>query len=146
MTGAPAYFDTSVLLKRYVEEAGSAQARALLGRHPVVSSVIAGVEAAAAIARRRADGDLASAETARVFARLSEDRAHWRLVAVGPLVLDRAEDLVRNAVLRSLDAIHIASALTVQGASGERVPFVTADRRQREAASRAGLEVVWVGS
>jgi hypothetical protein len=32
-----AYFDTSVLVKRYVEEEGTGQSRALLGRHHLLS-------------------------------------------------------------------------------------------------------------
>jgi predicted nucleic acid-binding protein len=40
MRPAWAYFDTSVLLKRYVREDTSAQARALLRRHRFLSSAI----------------------------------------------------------------------------------------------------------
>jgi len=47
--------------------------------------------------------------------------------------------------LRSLDAIHLASLLTFQTASATRIPFVTGDDRQRQAAAQIGLDVVWVG-
>ena len=47
-----AYFDTSVLVKRYVEEDGAGQSRALLGRHRLLSSAILPVETLAALRRR----------------------------------------------------------------------------------------------
>jgi hypothetical protein len=44
-----------------------------------------------------------------------------------------------------MDAIHVASLVTFQAASGTRIPFVTGDDRQREAAAQIGLNVVWIG-
>ncbi|MGH7318469.1 MAG: PIN domain-containing protein [Candidatus Rokuibacteriota bacterium] len=83
---------------------------------------------------------------AAIVARMRVDRAHWELVEVGQAVLDEAEALVQRAALRTLDAVHVASALTVQAALGLRIPFITADSRQREAARGTALDVVWVGS
>ena len=48
-----AYFDTSVLVKRYVREDGSMYARALMRRHRVVSSAVAPLELLSALTRRR---------------------------------------------------------------------------------------------
>ncbi len=47
--------------------------------------------------------------------------------------------------IRALDAIHVASLITFQSAAGIRVPFITGDGRQRDAAARLKLDVVWVG-
>ena len=44
MAEALAYFDTSVLIKRYVEEPGSDHARRLMRRYRLLSSVITSVE------------------------------------------------------------------------------------------------------
>jgi hypothetical protein len=49
----------------------------------------------------------------------------------------------RTRLGRTLDAIHLAAALTFRDTSGLRVPFVTADARQREAAEPAGLPILW---
>lgn len=145
MPPAWAYFDTSAVVKRYVREEGGARARALLRRYRFVSSAVAPVEAVSALCRRRAAGELADAHLAAVIARMRADRAYWELVEVSPLVLARAEELVERTALRSLDAIHMASALLFQAAGGARLPFVTADVRQREAAGALALDVVWVG-
>ena len=57
-----AYFDTSVLVKQYVEEAGSVSARRLFLRFQVVSSALTPVEMMSALARRRAAGDVNTQE------------------------------------------------------------------------------------
>jgi predicted nucleic acid-binding protein len=139
-----AYFDTSVLVKRYLREAGSLRARALLRQYRILSSAIAPVEALSALARRRAMGDLTDRDFVAVVARMKADRAHWELLEVRVPVLDGAEELVQQGALRTLDAIHVASALAVRSVLGGRVPFVTADARQRDAARTQRLEVVWL--
>jgi hypothetical protein len=139
-----AYFDTSVLVKQYVAEPGSARARALLRRHRFLSSTIAPLEALSALYRRRGSGDLTDRDVAAVVARMKRDRAHWELVEVRAPVLEAAEELVRRGRLRALDALHLASALAVRASLGIPMPFVTADARQRAAALAQGLEVVWV--
>ncbi len=141
-----AYFDTSALVKRYVEEDGAGQARVLLGRHRFLSSAILPVEALAALGRRRDAGDLSEANHAAILGRLRRDRAHWELVDPNRTVLARAEQLAGGQGLRALDALHLASALEFGSSTELRVPFITADRRQREAAERSGLTVVWVGA
>ena len=76
--------------------------------------------------------------------RLTNDREGWHLIDVEPTILARAELLVRDVTLRTLDAIHVASVLVVVEGMARRVPFVTADATQRAAAQRCHLEVLWV--
>lgn len=140
-----AYFDTSVLLKRYVREDGSLHARDLLRRHRFLSSAILPVETFSALYRRRAGEDLSERHFQAILSRIRHDRMHWELVEVSPQVLAHAEQLIANTGLRTLDAIHVASALTVQTASGIHLPFVTSDKQQREAARSLNIQVLWVG-
>lgn len=140
-----AYFDTSVLVKRYVREPGSTRARALLRRHRFLSSAIAPAEVMSALCRRGAAGDLAQRDLMTILSRIQRDRAYWELVEVSPLVLSHTEDLVQKTALRTLDALHVASALVFQAASGFRIPFLTGDARQGETAERLALDTVWVG-
>jgi predicted nucleic acid-binding protein len=137
------YFDTSVLVKRYVREEGSIRARALLRRHRVVSSALAPIELLSAVTRRRAVSDLSDRESSAILLRARRDRAHWKLVEVSALVLDRVEDLLPTTGLRILDALHLASAVLVQAASTARVPLATADPPLGRAVSAAGLDVIW---
>lgn len=139
-----AYFDTSALVKRYVREAGSVRARALLRRHRLVTSTITPVELVSALCRRQAEGDLADVHFRAIRARIGLDRAHWELVELVPTVLDAAEAMVERHGLRTLDAIHLAAATTFRVATGISPAFITADERQREAGEREGFAVDWV--
>ena len=144
--GEWAYFDTSVLVKRYVREAGSRRARELLRRHRFLSCAIAPLEALSAFSRREAAGELSPRNLGAIMSRMRADRDHWELVELNAAVLGRAEEVIAKAGIRTSDAIHIASVLAFQELSGLRVPFITADERQRGAARQMGLEVTWVAS
>ena len=139
------YFDTSVIVKRYLGEADSSWGVALLGRHRILSSAIAPLEAVSALHKRQEMGDLTRRDLTAAFARMQRDRAYWALVKVSSEVLERAEGLIRRGGVRTLDAIHIASALSFHEESGIQLVFVTADLRQGEAARLAGLRVVSPG-
>ena len=140
-----AYFDTSVLVKNYIEEAGSARARGLLKSYSFLSSSISPIELMSALMRRRSRGELEAQDLPRILARVREDRSYWKLVDVGPSVLSQGEELVQKVRMRALDAIHVASLVTFQAASGMQIPFITGDGRQRDAAEQMKLDVVWVG-
>jgi uncharacterized protein len=146
MAGTWAYFDTSALVKRYISEPGSLQVRQLLRRHEFLSSALTPVELLSDLSRRRRGGDLSEQSFMALLRRIQLDRARWELVEVGSSVLNRAEELVQeNVSIRTLDAIHVASLVTFQTAAGRRIPFITGDGRQREAATHLGLDVIWVG-
>jgi len=146
MPQAWAYFDTSVLVKRYIGETGSVQARALLRRHDFLSSSIINPELLSAFSRRKRSGELSEAHFNALLSRVQNDRVQWELIEVGSVVLHGAEQLVKGAIaVRTLDAIHIASLMTFKTTVAIETPFVTADARQRDAARQVGLDVVWVG-
>jgi predicted nucleic acid-binding protein len=140
----PAYFDTSVLVKQYVAELGTAAAQPLLHRHRVVSSALAPIELTSALTRRRTERRLSVAQWERLIRYVRIDRAHWELLAVSDAVMARAEEVIRATRVRSLDALHIASALLCSTLAGRALPFITADASQCAAAATAGLDVVWV--
>jgi uncharacterized protein len=141
-----AYFDTSALIKRYVSEKGSGRVVSLLRRHDLLSSAITPVEVMSALSRRKRNGELSDEDFAVTLSRVHGERTRWELVELGGTVLSRAEEIIQGRVpMRALDAIHVASLVTFQAASGTRIPFVTGDERQREAAGHIGLDVVWVG-
>jgi uncharacterized protein len=139
-----AYFDTSVLVKRYVREAGSKQARELLRHHRFLSCAIAPLEAVSAFSRRHVAGELSARNFSAIMSRLHADQGHWELIEVNASVLARAEEVVARAGVRTPDALHLAAALSFQELSGLRLPFITADEQQREAAQQLGLQVTWI--
>ncbi|MDH3444678.1 MAG: type II toxin-antitoxin system VapC family toxin [Deltaproteobacteria bacterium] len=141
-----AYFDTSALIKRYINEPGSAAVRRSLQQHALLSSAITPVEVVSAFLRRRREGDLTKAKFEALLRQVQTDRARWDLVEVSSMVLERAETLIEGFIpIGFLDAVQIASLITFQAVSGICIPFVTADSRQRDSATLRGLDVIWVG-
>ena len=139
-----AYFDTSVLVKRYVREDGSEQTQKLLRKYRFISSAITPVEASTSFRRRKDSGDIEGRHFDAIIKQFDSDRHRWELIETGKDVLDRAERLGRENKVRALDAIHIASAVLFREATGQNVPFITADSAQHDAAAVLSLDVVWV--
>jgi uncharacterized protein len=140
-----AYFDTSALVKRYINEVGRRQILQLLRRHEFVASALLPVELRSALRRRVTEGTLEAARVPEILKRVSADRAYWTLVAVGAEVLDAAERLVAVHPLRTLDAIHVASAqVFAAGVSASGLMFVSADKRQTETAAVIGLATRYI--
>ena len=119
------YFDSSGLVKLYVEEVGSEwveetvwardQAQALL--HRVVSSKLIFPEAAAAIAKAARMGVLSSRDQRLLLAKfVSDHRSRFSKVDVTDAILARAVQLTQRHKLRGYDAVHLATALLVNEA------------------------------
>lgn len=123
------YVDSSALVKLAVREPESAALRRYLGRRrPLVSSALARTEVVRALLPFGSDAIRRGGD---VLARVD-------LLRVNDRVLDAA-GLLAPADLRSLDAIHLASA--EQFGSHLRA-FVTYDERLANAAAGRGLRVV----
>jgi len=141
MTLPWAYFDTSVLAKRYLNEPGSFQARILIRKNRCVTSILTPVEIMSVLARRRLTGELSDRAFTAIESRATKDRERWEYVAISETLLRRAEQVVRGGGIKTLDAIHIAAALLFQDDSGARISFISADRRQSDAAAVFGMRV-----
>ena len=123
------YLDSSAIVKLAVREPESlALRRYLRRRQPVVSSALARTEVLRALL---AAGDEAVARGRSVLQRLD-------LVRVNDRVLNAA-GVLSPAELRSLDAIHLATA---QQLGGELGALVTYDDSMATAAKRLGLRIV----
>jgi predicted nucleic acid-binding protein len=144
------YADTSALVRAYfADEPDHTALRELLlhGADPVVSSELARLEFASAVMAARRAGRLRKAQT--VLDRFDADCGDEgpltlvRCLQPGP-VLAAAFDLVRRHCLRTLDALHLAVALTDVSdlAAGLPVVLVTRDEAQAHAAVAAGLTTV----
>jgi predicted nucleic acid-binding protein len=135
------YCDTSALAKRYVQEAGRPALMRLLSGRRIVSSSVTPIELHSAFARRVRDGHLATVSLPRLWERVSEELPHWTLVTLSPDIVASAQDLVEHHPLRTLDAIHVASAQLFASRMKTDLLFVSADERQCEAAARLRLTV-----
>jgi predicted nucleic acid-binding protein len=138
------FADSSALAKRYLDEPGSDEVRAIPGRLAI--SALALVEVASAIWRKSREGTIEPYEASVLHADLDADRAHrYAIVAPTSRVLADAASLVARHPLRTLDAIQLSSALAVQRAQPEPVTFATFDRALARVALVERLEVLPAG-
>lgn len=142
-----AYFDTSALIKRYVEEFGRREVLKLLRKNHCVVSAVLPVEVRSALRRRVAEKTLDVRRVPGILKRLAADRAYWTIIEVSREVLATAESLSGAHPLRALDAIHVASAkLFADRAGSQALTFVTADLQQTHVAEALGIKTRYVGS
>jgi hypothetical protein len=83
-------------------------------RHFVVSSVLAPLEMGSALRRLEVEGGLLTKGLHAALKRIQKEREKWDLVAISVEILQSAERLASDLNVRSLDAIHLASAFAFQ--------------------------------
>jgi len=136
------YLDTSSLLKLYFQEEGTAAVAALTARaRTVLSSIIGYVETRSGLVRGRRGGRLTDGEYATAVRAFERDWGTYVVSEVTGALAGEAAGFAEKYFLRGLDAIHLASAVTMQRELGQAVTFSAADNRLRSAASAEGLLV-----
>jgi len=143
------YADSSVLVKRHVDETGAEWVRALCT--PATGNVLITVrisiaEVYSALNRRLREAQLDVAD----YVDLAGDfdmrcTTEYQLIEVTSTVIERARTMLERYPLRAYDAVHLAAALltqeTLQAASLPPLTFLAADERLLAAARAAGLPV-----
>jgi predicted nucleic acid-binding protein len=125
------YLDASALVKRYVDEVGSDTIVAEMNRADSCSICRVGyVETVRAVAR---GGELQDVE------RAERDWLSLRVIEVDPEVTEQAASLSVKTGLRTLDALHLAAALTLPV---EHITFATWDVRLHRVARELGLRML----
>ncbi len=122
------YLDSSAVVKLVVAEPESRALRShLRRRRPLVSSALARTEVLRALLPA---GEIALSRARDVLRRLD-------LIRINDRVLDAA-GILHPAQVRSLDAIHLATAQLIGGDLGQ---LITYDDRMADAARSLGLKI-----
>lgn len=138
------YFDTSALVKQYLQEAGSKVVVEFLKTgEKVYTASLTYAEAHAAFSRRAREGRLTRETTRRLALRFDRDWDSYDIVMLSENILSLARQMLYRHPLRSADAIHLASALFLARTSPTpRWAFVCADSRLCNAAEAEGFEPI----
>lgn len=143
------YLDASVLVKRYVDEAGSDWLRATIAsaEPPLLfTSRLTIVEVISAFSRRAREGSLSAGEFAAASDAFRGDCLNeYQIMPPTVAVIDLACALLPRHPLRAYDAIHLATALGAQQFLAAQdypsLTFLSADDRLNRVAAAEGLAV-----
>jgi predicted nucleic acid-binding protein len=140
------YFDTSALIKHYLNEIGSSVVNQLIAddSNDLVIVSITMVEAFAGITRRIRRGDLIYGDLDAVLS-VAQHEFNEKFIVLGTtiMIIQRAMNLARRRALRGYDAIQLAAALEFQSNLGqEAIAFVCADDELNRAAADEGLAIL----
>ena len=136
------YLDTSSIIKLYLVEPGAEMVLALIDYAVKrTSSVVAYAESRSALARASAGRRLSRAEYQLALESFERDWNTIETIDVSALLAPLAGALAETHRLRGFDAIHLASALTLQTELAEPITFSASDDRLMTAAKAEGLTV-----
>jgi len=135
--GAALYLDTSVALRATLERGTTPEIEQRIGAAPVlVTSRLALVESARALLRVRLQGGVPESRLADARRELDALWSRCELWELSPAVCDLAALLAPDKMLRTLDALHLATFLLAR-ARIEGLELLTADKRLEDVAHSA---------
>ncbi len=143
------FLDTSALVKRHVNETGSAWVRSLtrLGAgHELYIARVTAVEVFAAITRRQRGGHLSPAQGRPIIGHFRRHLSQrYNVLELSPALFTKAMSVARKRGLRAYDAVQLTAALEINRLNQEDgfgpVTLVSADRELNAAATAERLAV-----
>lgn len=134
------FFDSSAFAKRFIEESGSDQVEKLcMNARAIALSSICFPEIISALNRRLREKVLSRKQYSVIKNRMIEEFEDIEIINLIPEVISKSISLLEKNNLRTLDALHLASAILWNSDL-----FVSADQRQIAAAKKSGLKVRFI--
>jgi len=135
------YADSSAVLSwMFGEPEGEAVREVLAAADSVIASDLTLVECDRTILRAQAAGRISEAQAADRRGLLIATAAHWHLLRLDAEVIERARRPFPSEPIRTLDALHLASALAARSAIPGLV-MLCLDERMRTAGRELGFTV-----
>ena len=135
------YAESSAVLAWLLGEPSGAQVRhALEGAELVLASDVTLVECDRVLIRASALGELSEAAAAARRSALNAAAARWHIAHLGREVVERARRAFPVEPVRTLDALHLATALVMRAAIAD-LEMLSVDARIRDVAKAVGLAV-----
>lgn len=141
-----AYIDSSVLVKHYVEnEEGSSLASQYIESNRVYTSSIARIEVLSALSRKYQSGEISLEALSTIKNNFLKDCKRTGFVELENEIVEESQGLVFRVSIKTLDAIHLASAIILKRIVDISYPFLTSDKQLASAAEKEGFEVIRIG-
>ena len=136
------YAESSAVLGWLLDESSAADVRrSLVAAEIIVASDLTLIECDRVMLRAAALGELTEAEAADRRAHLTAAASHWQVLRIAPEIVERARQPFPGEPIRTLDAIHLASALVARTAV-VGLTLLSLDDRVRKAGKKLGLDVI----
>jgi len=143
------YFDSSALVKRYINETGSTWVCGLFDpglRHEAFIAAITPVEIVAAIARRARGKTITQVDAVAACTQFRADlQTSYQVIELTDALLNNTMSLAETYALRGYDAVQLAAALAVNALCAESdlppLIFVSADGELNAVAASMGLAI-----
>jgi len=137
------YLDTSALVKLYAEEEGSGLVRqGVRDSDLIATSLMAYAEARSALARKSRSREISRAALTKCKREFDRDWLRLHRLPVDETLVRKAGELAEEHALRALDALHLASADSLQTALRDAVTFACFDEALNGAAEARGLALL----
>lgn len=137
------YLDTSALAKKYILEQDSERVIAWMDEADLIgTAILTRAEIAAALTRGVKASRLPQEGVNKTLDDFRADWRHFQRVQIGESLVARADSFACVYGLRGHDAIHLASGVIWQESIQMPVTFVTFDAELRDAARKAGLQIL----
>lgn len=138
------YFDTSGLVKNYVDEPGSVWVRNILSdsTHSIFTSQIALPEVGAAMAILHRQRKIRREQRDKALNRFLSDTSGWYILDVNQKIVEMATRLTQQHPVKGYDAVHLASALRLNFVIKGLTPtiiLVSGDKQLLRSAQAEGL-------
>ncbi len=134
------FFDTSALVKRYIQESGSKLIdRTFDEANEILVSAVTRIEAISAFRRLMGEKNISEADYKNLKSELDEDFKDFTILPVSQKILNKAYQIVDTEDLRTLDAIQLATVII---ASKNIDQLVAADQRLLFAAENNNIDTI----
>lgn len=137
------YFDSSALVKRYIEEKGSDKVNALLEEKSVAAtSRLTYAEILAAITRRHKAGDIETPAFEKIKKAFKADWKSFTVVEMRTEVFEFVDTVIDRHALKGADSVHLSTALWLKQTMNEDVVFVASDLELLKAAKAEKVRIL----
>lgn len=135
------YAESSAVLAWLLDESSAARVRDTLSQADIViASDLTLIECDRVVMRAAALGELTEADAADRRAHLTTAAAHWHMLRISGEIVDRARQRFPGEPIRTLDALHLASALVARAAA-PGLELLSLDDRIRTTAKKLGFSL-----
>jgi len=136
------YAESSAVLAWLLGDAGAEPVREALSRAEIVlASHLTLIECSRILIRAGATGRLTEAQVADREARIRRLEANWTLLSIDAEIIERARRPFPLEPMRTLDALHLASALAARAGIPE-IALLSLDERVRRCGQQLGFDLL----